>query len=586
MDVFVSSSGVWKKISSAFVSSGGVWKKITDGYVSSGGVWKKFFQSAVSPSIAQTVEISRNNATYPSTLTGTNYRWTDSTSITYVFQKSADNSSWTNIGTATSIANPSVGSSNTVTYALTLADMPAYTSYYRFVVTAVNSTYSTSTTSTSTSVSVNQPAPVNTVAPEVTPTSGTVGVTTYSTTNGTWDPDDADGTYAYQWQYNDQGSTFLNISGATSSTYSPPSNFLSIYVSPIRCRVTATNATGSTAAFSNQVTVSAAAPTGGSVSISPSGTQVAGTTLTVSTSGWSGSPTSYNVRLYASTSNPPSDGGVGSILKTSTSSSSLTYTITNVDATPPAYYFKAFATATNAGGTSTQVESNVVLSSLPAAPSGGSVALNPAGTQYDGTTLTATTFGWSGSPSGYSLRLYASTTNPPSAGGVGSVLKTSTTSSSLTYTITSSDATPPAYYFKAFASATNIGGTSSDAESNVVLSALRTVPGTVNSLTASSALSGSNLNWSASWSAPTSNGGASITGYRVYVERAGSSSGPWIASTTQIPAGSGAYTQSSPYFTASTSVSGRVTSTAATWIRVWVAAVNSVGTGTYVSAVG
>jgi hypothetical protein len=29
-----------------------------------------------------------------------------------------------------------------------------------------------------------------------------------------------------------------------------------------------------------------------------------------------------------------------------------------------------------------------------------------------------------------------------------------------------------------------------------------------------------------------------------------------------------------------------VINTSATWIRVWVAAVNSVGTGTYVSAVG
>jgi hypothetical protein len=113
-----------------------------------------------------------------------------------------------------------------------------------------------------------------------------------------------------------------------------------------------------------------------------------------------------------------------------------------------------------------------------------------------------------------------------------------------------------------------------------------TVPGIVNSLSATSLLSGSNLNWSASWSAPSSDGGAAITGYRVYVERAGSSSGPWIASTTQIPAGSGAYTAGSPYSTASTSVSGRVTGTAATWIRVWVAAVNSVGTGTYTSAVG
>lgn len=113
-----------------------------------------------------------------------------------------------------------------------------------------------------------------------------------------------------------------------------------------------------------------------------------------------------------------------------------------------------------------------------------------------------------------------------------------------------------------------------------------TVPGIVSSLTATSSLSGTNLNWSASWSAPSNNGGGAITGYRVYVERAGSSSGPWIASTTQIPAGSGSYTAASPYPTTSTSVSGRVTGTAATWIRVWVAAVNSAGVGTYTSAIG
>jgi len=488
MDIFVASSSVWKKVNTVWVASGNVWKQVNSGWVASGGVWKKFYSSSVSPSIAQTVTISRNNATYPSTLTGTNYRWTDSTSLTYIFQKSSDDTNWTDIGTATSISNPAVGSSNTVTYVLTIADMPAYTSYYRFVVTASNSTYSTTTTSTSTSVNVKQPAPINVTAPAVTPVTGTQGVTTYTTTDGTWNPDDADGVYAYQWQYNDQGSTFVSLSGATSSTYSPASNFLTFYASPIRCRVTATNSSGSTAAFSNQVTVSAAKPSGGSVALTLTGAGtlgVAGTDITATTSGWSGSPTSYNVSLYVRTTSSVVPGQSGVVLKATTTSSSLTYRITVVDASTPAYYFKAFATATNAAGTSADT-----------------------------------------------------------------------------------------------------------AESNTVLSSLPTAPSAVTSFTAFSSLSGTTLSWNATWSAPSDIGGSPITAYKIYVERAASSSGPWTASTTSISttAGgtySGAYTAGSPYSTASTgTIYGRVTGTAATWIRVSIRAENIYAVGSYTTAVG
>jgi hypothetical protein len=40
--------------------------------------------------------------------------------------------------------------------------------------------------------------------------------------------------------------------------------------------------------------------------------------------------------------------------------------VTTFDASPPPYYFKAFATATNSAGTSGEVGSNVILSSLGA----------------------------------------------------------------------------------------------------------------------------------------------------------------------------------------------------------------------------
>jgi hypothetical protein len=92
-----------------------------------------------------------------------------------------------------------------------------------------------------------------------------------------------------------------------------------------------------------------------------------------------------------------------------------------------------------------------------------------------------------------------------------------------------------------------------------------------------------------------SDGGGTITSYKVYVERGGSSTGPWIASTTSISTTSGgtysgAFTAASPYTTVNATtpktIYGRVTGTAATWIKVYVAAVNSAGTGPYNDAIG
>jgi hypothetical protein len=784
MPAYVNVSTVWRSITSLYVktASGGPfsngWRTVTDGYVKVGTTggpfsngWRRIFSSTLTPSIAFTVEISRNNATYPSTLTGTNYNWTNSTSLTYVFQKSSDNVNFTDIGSAASINNPSSGSSNTVTYALTLPDFPAFTSYYRFAVTAVNSTYSTSFTSTSGSVSVNRPAPINTVAPTISPSSGTVGVTQYSvTSNGTWDPVDADSVYDYLWQSYDTPSYISAPGTNTLSTYTPPSNFLSLgYQSPIRCRVTAANASGSTSAFSNTATVSAVTPSASNLATSdttltpgtPSSITVANTATTNqgqvswtngsnATSAWVSSVTpgssytgtdggslltsqlftitssatavatvnnknnskrvtlswdqsnaasysvnytisnaglangTYNstgnstassasvivtlgnvsgtvransVTVYSSsgqsgvsstftpgsapqtsptdktssntgsgsvtfTASPPVNTVAPTIAPTSGTAGSTTYSVTSDGSwtnsptsyayqwqyndqgstflsisgatsssyLPPSNFFSFYVspircrvTASNSGGAGSAAFSNQASVSAPVViPSGGTVSISTNTGNYNvGSIITYSTTGWANTPTSYSLRLYNGT-NPVLT---SDPLRASTSSTSGTYTITSGDVPN---YFKAFATASNSAGTSTEASSTQVGPAVSaaTVPGTVNSLSATSLLSGSNLNWSASWSAPSSNGGSAITGYRVYVERAGSSSGPWLASTTQIPAGSGAYTVGSPYSTASTSVSGRVTGTAATWIQVWVAAVNSVGTGTYTNAVG
>lgn len=199
-----------------------------------------------------------------------------------------------------------------------------------------------------------------------------------------------------------------------------------------------------------------------------------------------------------------------------------------------------------------------------------------------GTTLTAGVGTWNNNPTSYDLRIYRGTQNVATF----ETLVASTTSTSLNYTVTEADYNSGQRYFRTFVNASNSGGSSGllagQERGPITVSA----PGTVTNFTASSLLSGSNLNWSASWSPPSNNGGLSISSYDVYVQRASSSSGPWSAATTQIPAGSGAYTSSSPYNTTSTSVSGRITGTTSTWVRVFVRANNSFGSGSYATAVG
>jgi hypothetical protein len=138
-------------------------------------------------------------------------------------------------------------------------------------------------------------APVNTVAPSVTPSSGTAGSTTFSSTTGTWS--NSPTSYSYQWRFLD-GSSWLSISGATSSTYTPPSNYVTLYGSSLRCYVTATNSGGSNTANSNTVTVSAGG--GGSAPATPTGVGLSGSGV-VSWTASSGA-TSYEIEFYTAQS--------------------------------------------------------------------------------------------------------------------------------------------------------------------------------------------------------------------------------------------------------------------------------------------
>lgn len=114
-------------------------------------------------------------------------------------------------------------------------------------VTATNSNGSSSPVTSSNSV-IPTSAPVNLVAPSITPTSGVAGATFLTCSNGTWAAFPAISTFTYQWVRN---ATF--ISGAN--------NFFYMTQTPIdagqaiTCRVTAVNSVGSSspATSSNSV---------------------------------------------------------------------------------------------------------------------------------------------------------------------------------------------------------------------------------------------------------------------------------------------------------------------------------------------
>jgi hypothetical protein len=146
----------WKTIQSMHIRISGSWKNVISGFIRIGSQWKQFFSSLVAPTIQQQVTISQftDSGSGFVTLTGTNYHWTNSTSLTYFFEWSTDGgSTWFTINTG-SITNPSSGSSNTKTYEVQISNTsPNIDNLYRFRVFAQNSTLSTSSTSNSTTIS-------------------------------------------------------------------------------------------------------------------------------------------------------------------------------------------------------------------------------------------------------------------------------------------------------------------------------------------------------------------------------------------------------------------------------------------------
>lgn len=203
------SLGVWKDVAAVYLkNSVGTWKALSAAYVKNNNGWKEIFTLAI-PSIQNQVAITSSSSYLPSTLTGRNYHWYNiSENPKYIFQKSTDLSSWADMNNETTIANPSTGLSNTVTYTLSSSDFSQNDMYFRFSVSGINSAGAIYTSSST-------PVMVSLLNTTTTPAPGTTTTTTPLLT--------CPGQYTNPTSYtcNELGLTYLG----GSNTYNIPTNW-------------------------------------------------------------------------------------------------------------------------------------------------------------------------------------------------------------------------------------------------------------------------------------------------------------------------------------------------------------------------
>jgi len=265
------------------------------------------------------------------------------------------------------------------------------------------------------------------------------------------------------------GNYFTNVSPGTNNNYIytapdenarnfsvyPRSTSIQGYGSSTSTPVAATTkysgyGTSATISLANPVPTNASLPT-----LSPTGGYTVGQVLTYGVGTWNNSPTSYDLRLYRGTAGV----ATSETLVASSTNSSATHTIQAAEYDGGGrYYYRAFASATNSGGTSPIVAGTEggPLAQPVVIPSGGSASLS--GGVSTGSTLSASTSGWAGSPTSYFIKITRGTQNVASY----ETTVASSASSSTSYTVAAGDA---GFYFKAFATASNSAGTSGEAAS-------------------------------------------------------------------------------------------------------------------------
>lgn len=236
---WVSGTKIWVKKSPT------EWVPVTKAWIKKTATEWVPFWPATGPTIESPLEISSSSTSWPATLTGTNYHWDNASTLSYKFQSSltdtTSNSAWTDLMSYTTIANPITGSSNTKTFSITSANFSTTvrSKWFRFVVSATDSSTGITNVEYSNTVNISKSALVGT-AGTVTIARQSASSYVYSVTNnGTWS--DTPASYSYQWQQLLNG-TWTNISGATEIS----NNMNSFTGKDVRCNVFAVDDLGAT----------------------------------------------------------------------------------------------------------------------------------------------------------------------------------------------------------------------------------------------------------------------------------------------------------------------------------------------------
>lgn len=231
-------------------------------------------------------------------------------------------------------------------------------------------------------------APTNTAAPGVPTGTQTVGSTLTAVT-GTWT---GSPTFSYVWQRDVAGNAvYTNIPGATSTTYGlMPADA----GNKVRVIVTGTNAGGSLPANSTAtglINAGAAIPGNTALPVVTPTAPAAGQTVTTTNGSWTNSPSSFTYIWQTVDPNTLAATNIGG-------ATAQTYDITDAET---GFLLRCKVTAVNASGSSTANSdpTDVVAPRPPAVPTNTVLPAAPTGTTTVGSTLTAQTGTWTGSPS-------------------------------------------------------------------------------------------------------------------------------------------------------------------------------------------
>jgi hypothetical protein len=278
-------------------------------------------------------------------------------------------------GSQTASVDAGAGSLPTAASVTLTGLTPATTYHYRLVAANADGTIYgydyTLTTGPATEV-----PPTNSGAPSVT---GTVeqGVKLTAAV-GSWSPSGL--TYAYQWQLSADGSSWTNISGATSSTYTVTGAELG---DDLRVQVTGTNAYGSATALSGAAGPVASGAPANTVAPTVSGGTQRSNVLSATAGTWSGAGLSYSYHWQRS-----ADGSNWTTISGATSSS---YTLPQAD---EGDHVRVLVTATNAYGNGSANSS--ATAAVTAFPPANTAAPAISGATSRGSTLKATAGAWTG----------------------------------------------------------------------------------------------------------------------------------------------------------------------------------------------